>query len=209
MDRAPKIIVVMGVSGCGKTTVGKLVAEGLGCEFVEGDDYHTPENIAKMASGQPLEDEDRRGWMAALNRKLCEVFRSGGRAVLACSALKAVYRLVQLDLTPEIDVFCLLFDRAFFILTMTISGVRSNWTTMYRKWLADGIAVGQVRFIYIRGDFEAINQRMEERRGHYMKANMLRSQCDTLEEPEGAPIYDLSLGSDLIAKQVLEALSDK
>ena len=66
MVSAPYIIVVMGVSGCGKTTVGKLLAEGLGCEFVEGDEYHPPENIAKMGSGQPLDDEDRRGWMAAL-----------------------------------------------------------------------------------------------------------------------------------------------
>ena len=66
MVSAPYIIVVMGVSGCGKTTVGKLLAAGLGCEFVEGDEYHPPENIAKMGSGQPLDDEDRRGWMAAL-----------------------------------------------------------------------------------------------------------------------------------------------
>ena len=68
-----------------------------------------------------------------------------------------------------------------------------------------------VRLIFIRGDFEAIERRMEEREGHYMKANMLRSQFDTLEEPQGVHVhtYELSLGSDLIAKQALEALSEK
>jgi len=168
MVRTPCIIVVMGVSGCGKTTVGKLVAKGLGCEFVEGDEYHPPDNIAKMGSGQPLDDEDRRGWMAALNYKLCEVVQSGGRAVLACSALKVIYR----------------------------------------DWLTKGLA-DRVRYIFIKGDFEAINKRMEDRRGHYMKANMLRSQFDTLEEPQCVPTFDLSLGSDLIANQVLELFSEK
>ena len=102
MEETPKIIVIMGVSGCGKTTVGKVVAEGLGCEFVEGDEYHTPANIAKMGSGRPLGDEDRRGWITALNVKLREVVQSGGRAVLACSALKAIYRVVLINATPEV-----------------------------------------------------------------------------------------------------------
>ena len=101
MDAAPRVIVVMGVSGCGKTTVGKLVAEGLRCEFVEGDEYHSPDNIAKMRSGQPLEDDDRLGWMSALNAKLSDVVLLGGRAVLACSALKDTYRVVQLNLTRK------------------------------------------------------------------------------------------------------------
>ena len=68
-----------------------------------------------------------------------------------------------------------------------------------------------VRLIFIKGDFESIKRRMEEREGHYMKANMLRSQFDALEEPEGVRVltYELSLGSDLIAKQALDALSEK
>ena len=218
MEESPKIIVVMGVSGCGKSTVGKLVAGGLRCEFVEGDEYHTPENIAKMGSGHPLEDEDRRGWMAALNRKLCEVVQSGGRAVLACSALKAIYRVVQLNFTPEItsclyalilSTFSIKFLKQH--MNSSIYGVIFSWNSLYREWLTEGLAGRRVRFIFIRGDFEAISQRMEERRGHYMKANMLRSQFDALEEPEGAHThtYDLSLGSDLIAKQALDALSEK
>ena len=91
----------------------------------------------------------------------------------------------------------------------SIYGVIFSWNSLYREWLTEGLAGRRVRFIFIRGDFEAISQRMEERRGHYMKANMLRSQFDALEEPEGAHTYDLSLGSDLIAKQALDALSEK
>ena len=101
MDAAPRIIVVMGVSGCGKTTVGRLVAEGLGCEFIEGDDYHSPDNIAKMRSGRPLEDDDRLGWLSELNAKLSDVVRSCGRAVLTCSALKDKYRAVHLNLIHQ------------------------------------------------------------------------------------------------------------
>lgn len=89
---SPKVIVMMGVSGCGKTTVGKLVAEELGWEFVEGDEYHSPENIAKMSSGQPLNDEDRFDWMNALNKKISEMLSSGKSGVVACSALKQKHR---------------------------------------------------------------------------------------------------------------------
>ncbi len=82
------IVVLMGVSGAGKTTVGKALAERLGVRFIEGDDYHPPANVAKMASGVALEDEDRWPWLARLN----EVLKTEKRAVLACSALKDVYR---------------------------------------------------------------------------------------------------------------------
>jgi gluconokinase len=82
------IIVVMGVSGAGKTTLGKLLAERLGLAYIEGDDYHPPANVAKMASGVPLKDEDRWPWLDALNAVLLRE----KKAVLACSALKEAYR---------------------------------------------------------------------------------------------------------------------
>lgn len=82
------IIVVMGVSGSGKTTLGKLLAERLGSEFIEGDDFHPPANVAKMASGTPLTDEDRWPWLDLLNGEL----RKRKSAVLACSALRQSYR---------------------------------------------------------------------------------------------------------------------
>ena len=89
----PKVIVMMGVSGCGKTTVGKMVAEELGWEFVEGDEYHSPENISKMSSGQPLNDDDRFDWMDALNSKISEILSAGESGVVACSALKKKHRI--------------------------------------------------------------------------------------------------------------------
>ena len=170
MDAAPRIIVVMGVSGCGKSTVGKLVAEGLGCEFVEGDEYHSPDNIAKMRSGRPLEDDDRLVWMSALNAKLSDVVLSGGRAVLSCSALKDTYRVVQLNLIRKL--MCLICCRGVMRIStkqhfFEIRLDRSSF--LNRKWLTNGIPAELVRLIFIKGDFEAIERRMEEREGHYMK----------------------------------------
>lgn len=82
------IVVVMGVSGCGKTTLGKRLAERMGCEFLDGDDFHPAANVAKMAAGTPLADEDRWPWLDRLNALL----RERRDAVLACSALKQAYR---------------------------------------------------------------------------------------------------------------------
>ena len=82
------IIVVMGVSGSGKTTIGEKLAARLGWPFIEGDDYHPPENVAKMAAGIPLDDADRWPWLDRLNERL----RAERDAVVACSALKESYR---------------------------------------------------------------------------------------------------------------------
>jgi carbohydrate kinase (thermoresistant glucokinase family) len=82
------IVVVMGVSGSGKSTIGALLAARFGCEFLDADEFHPPENVAKMAAGVPLADEDRWPWLERLNAEL----RRHPRAVLACSALKQAYR---------------------------------------------------------------------------------------------------------------------
>lgn len=84
------VIVVMGVSGCGKTTVGALAAERLGVPYAEGDDFHPIENIEKMAAGIPLTDEDRAPWLDIVAGWLGEHQESGG--VAACSALRRTYR---------------------------------------------------------------------------------------------------------------------
>lgn len=84
------VIVVMGVTGAGKTTVGVALAEALGVEYAEGDDFHSPANVAKMAAGIPLDDADRDPWLDALAAWMAE--RSGQGGVVACSALKRVYR---------------------------------------------------------------------------------------------------------------------
>jgi hypothetical protein len=86
------IVVLMGVSGSGKTTVGKLLAARLGWTFLEGDDFHPPANVEKMHRGEPLNDDDRRPWLAAIRRRLDEACRRGENVVLACSALKHAYQ---------------------------------------------------------------------------------------------------------------------
>jgi len=82
------IVLLMGVAGVGKTTIGEALARELGWRFIDADDYHPPQNVAKMKAGIPLNDEDRWPWLARLNKLL----RDETDAVLACSALKAAYR---------------------------------------------------------------------------------------------------------------------
>lgn len=86
------VIILMGVAGAGKTTVGKRLAQSLGWRFVEGDDFHPPENVAKMASGIPLTDEDRAPWLERLRGLIQESLERGEPVVMACSALKERYR---------------------------------------------------------------------------------------------------------------------
>jgi gluconokinase len=86
------ILVVMGVCGCGKSRVGSDLAAKLGVRFIEGDDYHPPENRTKMAAGTPLDDDDRWPWLDRLAGELAQTVAEGQGAVLACSSLKRRYR---------------------------------------------------------------------------------------------------------------------
>lgn len=92
-----RFYIVMGVSGCGKTSVGKSLAEHLGWNFYDGDDFHPPANIAKMANGIPLDDADRAPWLAALHDLISASIKADRPGVLACSALKERYRRQLLD----------------------------------------------------------------------------------------------------------------
>lgn len=85
-------IVVMGVSGAGKSTIGRLLAEALGCRFIEGDDYHPPANVERMRAGIPLTDADREPWLDTLAAELAACRANGDDLVLSCSALKRRYR---------------------------------------------------------------------------------------------------------------------
>ncbi len=88
----PLRVVLMGVSGCGKSTVGEGLSARLGWHFVEGDSLHPPENVAKMSAGQPLGDQDRAGWLDALSVELASARSTEQGLVVSCSALKRSYR---------------------------------------------------------------------------------------------------------------------
>jgi gluconokinase len=148
------VFVVMGVSGCGKTTVGMALAEKLGCPFYDGDDFHPPENVAKMASGTPLNDADRHPWLVRLHNLLAEHMTRGETAVLACAALKKKYR----------------------------NHLQINNETC---------------FIFLHGSFDLIWERMQARQNHYMKAEMLQSQFDTLELPDANEAITIEIDQDI------------
>ena len=160
------LILIMGVSGCGKTTVAERVAAALQAPFIEADAIHSQENVAKMAAGVPLTDADRWPWLDAINRQAVELRarQPGHPVVLACSALKEAYR-----------------DR-----------LRA--------------ASPALRIVYLKGNYNLILARMEARGGHFMKANMLRSQFEALEEPVEAIVIDISQPLETIVGQVLREL---
>ena len=145
------IVVVMGVSGSGKTVVGAALAAALGWPFLDGDDFHPPANVAKMASGTPLVDADRWPWLDRIAGEMAAVLARGGSAVVACSALRQAYR-----------------DRL----------------------VASARAPGDVRFVYLKGDFDTIAARLAARQHRYMPAALLASQFATLEEPRDGIVVD-------------------
>ena len=109
---APVILVVMGVSGSGKSTIGKPLAERLGWDFEEGDDLHPEANIAKMARGEPLDDADRAPWLAAIRAWIDAEVGKGRSGVIACSALKRAYRDRLRQGRPEVRLVYLQGDEA-------------------------------------------------------------------------------------------------
>lgn len=165
MTLNPQVVVVMGVSGAGKTTVGRLLAERLGWEFADADDHHPPANVAKMTSGQPLDDADRAPWLRALHDLAATKLAHDQSLVLACSALKSGYR--------------------------------------------DVIAAGEprIRFVYLHGSFELIQERLRERSDHYMPPALLHSQFEALEEPEGAITVDVQRSPQELASTIMERLN--
>jgi gluconokinase len=95
------IVIVMGVTGSGKTTVGRLLAEQLGWQFADADDFHPQSNVEKMRRGTPLTDDDRQPWLERLRAAIDSWIVEGRNAVLACSALKRSYRQ-ELEAGPEV-----------------------------------------------------------------------------------------------------------
>ena len=101
-----KVIILFGVSGCGKSLIGKKLAEDLKYKFIEGDDFHSNENIEKMNNNIPLNDNDREIWLKDINREINRLKIKN--VVVACSALKELYRQALIDgVDADIDWFCL------------------------------------------------------------------------------------------------------
>jgi len=100
----PRFYIIMGVSGCGKSAVGKALAQKLGWDFFDADDFHPPSNIKKMANGIPLMDEDRLPWLNTLHNLISTALMKDQPGVLACSALKENYRQILLSGSEEVQV---------------------------------------------------------------------------------------------------------
>ncbi|CDX27096.1 Thermoresistant glucokinase family carbohydrate kinase [Mesorhizobium plurifarium] len=109
--RTAPAVVVMGVAGCGKTAVGEALAGALGADFIEGDRLHPPENVARMARGEPLTDALREGWLDAMGEHIAASVAGKRKAVAACSALKRTYRERLSRFCPEIIFLYLKIDR--------------------------------------------------------------------------------------------------
>jgi len=158
------IIIVMGVAGSGKSTIGMLLARELGWKFYDADDFHSEVNRAKMSQNIPLTDEDRAGWLLSLRNLITQNIQLDTSMVLACSALKNSYR----------------------------GTLRVN---------------ERVVFIYLRGTYEQIENRLHQRAGHYMSAKMLASQFDILEEPQSALTIEIIHTPQEIISMIRKGLS--
>ncbi|WP_066425370.1 gluconokinase [Anabaena sp. 4-3] len=157
------IILIMGVSGAGKTTIAKLLADSLHWEFQDADNFHTPENIEKMSQGIPLKDSDRIPWLEEIGKAIAQWLRENKNVVLACSALKA----------------------------------------SYRQYL---VLDNNVKIVYLRGSYDTIQKRLQQRQNHFMTEKLLKSQFDTLEEPDNAICVDISQPPEVIVKTIKTTL---
>jgi carbohydrate kinase (thermoresistant glucokinase family) len=133
---SPRGIVVFGVSGSGKTTFGKVLAERLAFAFCDADDLHSHSNIEKMRSGHPLTDEDRRPWLNAVGQRMSEVLRQRRGVVVACSALKREYRDVLREYEPA--TFFVFLDGSHELISFRVDARQGSF--MPRSLLASQFA---------------------------------------------------------------------
>nr|XP_057926732.1 probable gluconokinase [Doryrhamphus excisus] len=177
------IYIIMGVSGSGKSSLGAFLSEKLGWPLHEGDNYHPEENVAKMARGEALTDQDRFPWLLRLHDVIERERRSGCNALVACSALKPIYRFILLHGSKDLPS----------------SSSSSPPGPLLPTSLPD------VFFLFLHGAYDVIHQRMVARTGHYMKVDLLESQFEALEPPheqENVVLLDVRRSIPDIAMEV-------
>lgn len=159
------ILLLMGVAGSGKTTIGLQLASSLGWSFRDADDFHPAANVAKMSAGLPLTDADRAPWLAAIRTHMEACLARGENTVVTCSALKERYR-TQLVTDPA-----------------------------------------RVKLVFLNGDFDLILDRLNQRKDHFMKPEMLRSQFEALEAPQDALRLDVAETPDALVGKIRQAFT--
>ena len=157
------VIVVMGVTGSGKTTIGSLLAARLGWHFADADEFHSAANKEKMHKGIPLSDADRLPWLAAMHDQIAKWVALKQNVVLACSALKQSYRQLL-------------------------------WTGP------------EVQFVYLKGSYELIAERLRARKGHFADEHILAGQFADLEEPSYALTVDIVASPEEIVDEICRRL---
>ncbi|XP_041043008.1 probable gluconokinase isoform X1 [Carcharodon carcharias] len=145
-----------------RTTVGSCLANKLGWNFYDADDYHSKENKEKMVKGIPLDDQDRIPWLCTLQEIIMREKSFGVNMILACSSLKRIYRRLLTDVQSTVNT--------------------DSKQNQERSQLGCN---KEILFVYLHGSIELITKRLESRKGHYMSPSLLQSQFDTLEPPEG------------------------
>lgn len=158
------IVLLMGVTASGKSTVGKMLASRLGWTFHDGDDYHPKANVEKMSRGIPLSDADRMPWLDALNGVMRKHDAEGTSAIVASSALKAAYR----------------------------------------ERLSAGVP--DLVTVFLKGEPEILQARLDARTDHFMPRTMLPSQLAALEEPTDAIVVDAGLSPETIVELIEDRL---
>ncbi len=129
------VLVPMGVSGCGKSTLGKALAARLDWGYLEGDDFHSPANVAKMRAGTPLDDADRWPWLAAIAERMDAKIAAQESAVVACSALKRAYRDFLRNGRPEV---------LFIYLRVTRGELERRLTARHHAWMPASLLASQL-----------------------------------------------------------------
>jgi len=157
------VIILMGVSGSGKSVIGIELGKQLDWPFYDADDFHSEESKKKMHAGIPLTDDDRAPWLSTLAELIQKHIELEEHMILACSALKDAYR-TTLDVHPS------------------------------------------CKFVYLKGSFELIKKRMENRTHHFFNPVLLQSQFDDLEEPTECLVVDIDDSVEGIVKTIREKL---